>query len=309
MSSIYAPPAPTVEGQEITVSRLVNSPTLVYRVLRTLVQQRLVGGLILSGRLDLTGSGSAVFETGESIFANDDAEVVDELMEYPLTDDTPGDVSVAVTDKWGLATEVGDKLIARNRMDVVQRKILKLANRIAFGFDALVLSAVGSAVTQTQAAAAAWNTAGADPFLDAMLSGAVIDQLDEGFMPNVILARPVPYARLVAAAKVLENLPREGTSQVLLTGRVTQIAGLTIVKTNNLPAGVNVMVLDSTQLGTIAYERLGGGYQGDVADPGGVETKVIPLDGGARDGVRINARKVAVPMIQEPGAAVKVTGV
>jgi hypothetical protein len=309
MSQIYAPPAPTTTATTMTVSRFVNSPILVYRTLRTLVEKRLVGGLILSGRVDLTGSGSAVFEVGESIFANGDSEIVDDLMDYPLSDDTASDLGVAVTEKWGLGTEISDKVIARNRMDIVRRKLLKIANRIAFNFDGLVLSAVGSAVTQTQAASAAWSAAGANPFLDSMLAGAVIDGLDEGYDPNVILARPVPYARLVAAAKTMDYLPREGGDNVLLTGRVVRIAGLTIVKTNRLPAGVDVMVLDSTQLGSIAYERLGGGYQGDVADPVGVESKVLPLDGGQRDGVRINARKVAVPMIQEPRAAVKVTGV
>jgi hypothetical protein len=309
MSQIYAPPAPTTGAETMTVNRFVNSPQLVYRTLRGLAEQRMVGGLILSGRLDLTGSGSAIFEVGESIFANQDSEIVDDLMDYPLTDDTASDVGVAVTEKWGLGTEISDKVIARNRMDIVRRKLLKIANRIAFNFDGLVLSAVGSAVTQTSAAESAWNVDGANPFLDAMLAQAEIDELDEGYLPNVILARPVPYARLVAAAKTMDYLPREGGNNVVLTGRVVQIAGLTIVKTNRLPAGVNVMVLDSTQLGSIAYERLGGGYQGDVADPVGVESKVLPLDGGQRDGVRINCRKVAVPMIQEPAAAIKVTGV
>lgn len=311
MSGIYAPPAPAADNNNdtITVNRFINSPTLVYRTMRSLVQKRMVGGLILSGRLDLTGSGSAIFEVGESIYANDDPQIVDDLMDYPLTDDDTGDVAVAATEKWGLGTEISDKVIARNRMDIVRKKILKIANRIAINFDSLVLSAVGSAVTQTQAATATWNTNGANPFLDAMLGEATIDELDEGYIPDVILAKPRAFAYLVAAAKTMDYLPREGGDNVLLNGRVVRIAGLTIIKTNRLPAGVNVMVLDSTQLGTIAYERLGGGYQGDVADPVGVETKVLPLDGGTRDGVRINARKVAVPMIQEPKAAVVVTGV
>jgi hypothetical protein len=45
-------------------------------MLRTLVQQRLVGDKALSGRVDLTGSGSAVYEIAESIFADMQAEIV-----------------------------------------------------------------------------------------------------------------------------------------------------------------------------------------------------------------------------------------
>lgn len=303
--TIYTPPAPTVNGEEVTVNYLVNNPVIVQRTLRTLVNLRLIGGRLLTGRVDMTGSGSAVFEVGESIYANDDATVIDDLMEYPNTDDGDPDLAVVTAGKYGLATNIPDALIARNRMDVVMRKLTKIANRIALGFDTRALSAVGSAVTQTQAAAAAWNTANADPFLDAMLAGAVVDELDEGFEIDTLVAKPAYYARLVAQAKIMNALPREN-NPVVLTGRMTEIAGYTILKSNHLPAGVNVMALDSRALGSIAYERQGGGYMGDAADPQGVETKVIRLE--ENDGVRIQARKVAEPVVVEPGAAVKLTG-
>lgn len=295
MPTTYPPAPPTIDGQRISVDRLVNNPVLVYRLLRSLVQQRLVGGLILSGRVDLTGSGSAVFEVAESIFSDLPSERVAPLMEYPLTTDTPGVISTVSTDKWALATEISDELIARNRMDLVTRKLLKLANRIAFGFDQLVLSAVASAVTQTQPASAAWNGAGADPFLDAMLAGAIPDSLNQGYTVDTILCTPVYFARLLSAAKVIERAPREAADSMLLTGRMVEIAGLRIVKTTNLPPGVNVMVLDSTQLGSIAYEEIGGGYTGSAAD--GVQTKTYRKEGN--DGVRIQGPPRAGP--DDPG--------
>lgn len=304
--TIYTPPAPSVDGQMISVSHLVNSPILVQRTLRALVNLRLQGGLLLTGRVDMTGSGSAIFEVGESIFATDDAELVDDLQEYPLTDDGNADLAVVSAGKYGLATEIPDALIARNRMDVVMRKMTKIANRIVVGFDGRCLSAIGSAVTQTQDAAASWSAAGADPFLDAMLAGAVVDGLDEGFAIDTLVAKPVPFARLVAQAKIMNALPRE-SGNVVLTGRMVQIAGYTIRVSNRLPAGVDVLALDSTALGSIAFERQGGGYQGDAADPQGVESKVIRLE--QNDGVRIQVRKVAEPVVVEPGAAVKLTGV
>jgi hypothetical protein len=89
-----------------------------------------------------------------------------------------------------------------------------------------------------------------------------------------------------------------------VTGNLVQIAGLNIWKSTNMPSGVTAMVLDSTLLGSIAFENLGGGYQGEYGD---VESKRIRLE--ENDGWKIQARKVAVPMVQEPGAAVKITGV
>jgi hypothetical protein len=39
----------------------------------------------------------------------------------------------------GLAEEIADETVARNRYDVAARKLIKLANRLAFQFDAMVL--------------------------------------------------------------------------------------------------------------------------------------------------------------------------
>lgn len=302
---IYTPPAPTVNGQEITVSQLVNNPILVHRTLRSLANLRMIGGNLLSGRVDMTGSGSALFEIGESIYSDDEPELVDELMEYPNTDTPEAEYAVVTAGKYGLATNVSDALIARNRMDVVMRKLTKIANRIAVGFDTRVLSSVGSAVTQSQAAAAAWSAVGADPFLDAMLAGALIDENDEGYVANTIVAKPTHWARLVANAKVVGALPRE-SNPVVMTGNLVNIAGYNVWKTTRMPSGVDVMVLDTTQLGSIAFERQGGGYQGDAADPQGVESKIFRLE--ENDGVRIQARKVAEPVVTEPDAAAEITG-
>jgi hypothetical protein len=301
------PTPASLSGQNITVNWLMNNPVIIYRALRTLAQQRLIANKVLTGTVDLTGSGSAVFGISEGIFPKRAAEKVKPLGEYPLTDDDPGTPALALTDKWGLSTRIPQELIARNRMDVVRRKMRKLVNQVVFGFDALCLSAVGSAVTQTQPASATWaTTATADPFLDLMLAAAVPDSLNQGYSVDVIALSPVYFARAVATAKVLQNAPREGTGNIVVTGNMIQLAGLTFLKSTNLPAGVNVMVLDSTVLGSIASERLGGpGWMG-APDGDDVEVKVIPLD--ENDGFRIFCRKVAVPMVQEPGAAAKLTG-
>jgi hypothetical protein len=303
----YTPPAPVVSGTTITVSYLVNNPELIQRTLRSLVLKRLIGGRLLKGRVDVTGSGAASFETGESIFANDVAEIVEELAEYPLTDDGDPSLSVFTVDKYGLATDIPNTMIKRNRMDILSRRLVKMANRIVFGFDARCLSAIGSGVTQTQAVSAAWNTANADQLLDVLLAGAVVDSLDEGFAVDTIALKPVPWARLVAATKVLEHRPREGGDNPLVTGTLLQFAGLDFLKTNAMPAGVEVMLADSQQLGSILVEDQGGNYQGSYADVDGVESKVIQLD--KRDGVRIQVRKAQEPVLNEPGAGIKLTGV
>lgn len=304
----YNPQRATLNGQKVTVNWLMNNPVFLYRALRTLVQQRLIGGRLLTGRVDLTGSGSVVFGVSEGIFPKRPAERIQPGGEYPLTDDDDGTPALAQTDKWGLSFEVPQELIARNRMDVVRRKLVKLANQIVFGFDALCLSAIATAITQTQAATVTWSTtATADPFLDIMLAGAIPDTLNQGYDVDVIALSPVYFARALSAVKIVQSMPREGSDTLVVTGRVITIAGLTFLKTTNMPPGVNVMVADSTMLGSIATEALGGPlWQGDPSDVNDIESKVEPLTG--RDGFRVFGRKVAVPMVQEPGAGVFVTG-
>lgn len=302
MPNVYSPTAPTVAGDNITVNRLVNNPVLIQRTLRTLVQARLIGDRVLSGEVDLTGTGSVNFEVSEAIFAASLAERIDDLMEYPLSAEPSAVSQMATVENWGLATMISDKLVARNRIDVVNRKLIKLANRIAFGFDALVLSAVASAVTQTSNAATAWsNTTTADPFADITLAASVVDSLNQGYEIDTVLATPNRWARLISAAKVIERAPRESGDGLLLTGRLAQIAGLNVWKTTNMPAGVDVMLLDSRQLGSIGWEDQGGGYTGSAK---GVQSKKIRLE--ENDGWKIQGRRVGVPIVQEPGAAVKI---
>ncbi|MFI1194073.1 hypothetical protein ACH4T9_12560 [Micromonospora sp. NPDC020750] len=302
MPNVYAPAAPTVSGDNITVNRLVNSPVLIQRALRTLAQMRLVGDKILTGSVDLTGTGAVNYEVSEAIMAASLAERIDDLMEYPLSAEPSAVSQMAATENWGLSTLISDKLVARNRVDIVNRKMIKLANRIAFGFDSLILSAVASAVTQTSAATAAWNTTNADPFADITLGAAVVDSLNQGYEVDTVLATPTRWARLIASAKIIERAPRESNDSLLLTGRLAHIAGLNIWKTTNMPAGVDVMLIDSRQLGSIGWEDQGGGYLG-TAD--GVQSKRIRLD--ENDGWKIQGRRIGVPIVQEPGAAVKIT--
>ena len=70
------PTPATLDGQNITVDWLMNNPIVVHRTLRSLVEQRLVGDKILSGRVDATGSGVVIHGVSESIMATRDHPVL-----------------------------------------------------------------------------------------------------------------------------------------------------------------------------------------------------------------------------------------
>lgn len=283
----------TFSPAPITVQTFVNDPVLVQRTIESLVMKNLIGGQLLGGRVNVTGSGAAQFEGEASVFADDDAELIDELAEYPLTDDADPAPSVFTVGKYGLATDIPDTVIKRNRMDVVQRKLQRIANRIVFGFNSRVLSAIASASIPTSPAAEPWDTpytsAGpnADQLLDVLLAKAEMASTQLGFSPSLLVLRSVPWAYL--SAKKLE------------------IPGLTVLASDDLPTGTNALLLDPQNLGAIMWEDQGGGYVGDASDVNGVQSKVFRLD--KQDGVRLQVRKTQEPVVTEARAAVEITGV
>jgi len=309
MADNFDLPVPTVSGTTITVDWLRNDPRRIYRLLRTLVMQNLVGWRLLTGRVDLTGTGFGIFEISESIFAALSGSVVRPLSQYPLTQTGVPTLGTVKPDKTGLKTIISDEDAAHNQIDKVMRDLRKIANQLTFQNDALALAAIASAVTKTQAAVAAWNSGTADPFRDVLLAAASVESENQGYSVDTVATTPTLFAYAISRAVNAGLLPREATGNAVTRDINTiQIANLTWVKTTNMPSGVSAVVLDSTMLGSMAYERLGGGYQGDPSDvASGVESKRYREEDV--DGVTVQARIVRAPMVQEPNSARIVTGV
>ena len=311
----YDFPTPTVSGQSITVQWLQADPRRIYRLLNTLVQRYLIGHKVLAGRVNLTGTGTAVYEIAESIVADLSSATVPPLTEYPLSAMTPGTLAVIKPLKDGLDSLISDEDIAHNRIDKVMRDLVKIANTLVLKSDGLTMAAVASQVTQTQAVqAGAWNVSTANPFLDVMLAKAAIIGQNKGYNPDIAVMTFTEFAWVVSRSVILQGVPRETADNIIATGNMVRIGGMTYLATNNLQGG-NPLVADSTMLGSLAWEDLGGGYQGSAAPPdanddnptsSGVQTKRMREDDV--DGVRYRGRLVRAPMVQEPGAGCFITG-
>lgn len=302
-------PVPTVNGTAVTVDWLLNDPRRIYRLLRTLVQQRLIAWRLLTGRVDLTGSGFGIYEVTEAIFATQTGTVVRPLSQYPLTDAGVPTLATVKPDKTGLKEIFSDEVIARGRIDKVMRDLVKISNRLVFQNDALALAAIASSVTKTITAHGTWDgTTGADPLQDSLLAAAAVEEENMGYSVDTVATTPTKFAYAISSAVKQGILPRESANNAATNNiNAIDIAGLTWVKTTNMPAGVTAIALDSTMLGSLAYERLGGGYQGDPSDvQGGVEVKRYRVDDS--DGVAVQARIVRAPMVQEPNSARIITG-
>lgn len=304
MPYTYPPAAPTLSGDVLTISRFLNSPTLVSRRLRDLLEQRYIADALLTARIPVVG-GAVQYETGESIFTTDDPKAVAPGAEYPMTPVPTGAASIAKTVKWGQDTEVTDEAIARQLMRPVERALQKLANQNVRYVDSVALSAISSAVTNTQAAAAAWSTATAKQMLtDVASTKAAILTLNQGYEPDTVVVDDLTWAYAYANFVTSGLMARE-SGNPLETGQFPVIDGMRWLPTPNLPTAGTILVLDSSVLGGMADEDLGGGYES--AGPEGVQAKSIRDD--KNDQWRLRARRITVPIVQEPAAARKITGV
>lgn len=304
MPYIYPPASPTLSGDTVSISRFLESPTLVARRLRTILEQRYIADAILSQRFRVEG-GAVLYETGESIFSTDNPRAVSPGSEYPITGVPSGTASIASTVKWGQDGIVTDESISRQGMQPVNRTLTKLGNQNVRYVDSIALSAISSAVTQNTAAASAWTSASAAQILkDVALAKANILALNNGYEPDTVVLSDLAWANAYSAFVAGGFLAREGDNPAI-TGEFPIVAGLRWLPSPNIPASNTVLVLDSAQLGGMADEDLGGGYESTGLL--GVETKSIRDDDN--DQWKLRVRRVTVPVVTEPSAGWKITGV
>jgi hypothetical protein len=305
MPYAYPPAAPTLSGDVETINRFLASPTLVSRALRTLSQQRYIADALLTQTFQVSG-GAVLYETGESIFSTDNPRAVAPGSEYPLTTAPTGAASIAKTVKWGQDTKVTDEAIKRQLMNPVTRALTKLVNRNVQFIDSIALAAIASAITQTTAVIASWKTATAAQMLaDVSQAKAVILALNQGYMPDTVVLDDATWARAYTGFVSGGFLPREQDQNAAVSGQFAVIDGMRFLPTPNLPTAGTVLVLDSTMLGGMADEDLGGpGYGG--AGPKGVEGKTIRDEDS--DAWKLRMRRVTVPVVQEPACGFVLTG-
>jgi hypothetical protein len=250
--------------------------------------------------------GSVAYETGESIFSGEDPKAVQPGMEYPLVSPGTGTASLAKTVKWGQDALITDESVKRQQMDPVTRALLKLANQNVKYVDSVALAVIASSVTATAAAPAAASAMTAAQWITTvMLAKQNIVTLNNGYDPDTVVLEDLAWGYAMAAFISAGLTPRESADTALLTGDFPTILGMRWLATPNVPTAGVGLVVDSTQLGGMADEDLGG--PGYVKVNGiGVETKTIRDDDN--DQTKVRARRVTVPVVVEPAAGRKITG-
>ena len=138
-----------------------------------------------------------------------------------------------------------DKLT--DSIDVMARTLIRVARAIAKSVDDTIYSDLSGATgIGTAAASDNWNSAtvaNQNP-IDDILAG--IQDMDEqnydALQNGFLLVNPKNYRSLLQNAKVINN-PSYKTADVVSNGRVGQIVGLTIIKTNSVTADEAMIII------------------------------------------------------------------
>ena len=306
MPGTFPAAPPTLSGDLETISRFLQSPTQIRRRLRSFLDLRFISDQILTQRFRSSG-GAVLYEQSEPFVTDRAVKAVSAGAEYPLANTPTGTAAIAAVSKWGIAVDLTDEEIERNIYagDAVDRKLRKVVNTVISKVDSVSMAAMASAVTATRAVAnGTWATiATSTPFYDVQNAVADILALNMGYLPDTVLMGDLKYAAFTANAIVTNQLKREDTSNPIYTGKLDMISGLAVLRSPNLPTN-DVWVLDSKQLGGMADEQ--GGAPGYTVDQMAIQVKSARVE--KADKFDMWGRRKTVPVVQEPGAAIRITG-
>lgn len=304
MGSSLTYPVPAIDNTEdLTpeqIHQLLGSQSAIGRRIRTLAAQRFISDALLKGRFRSIG-GAVLYENGDPLFAPDDPESIAPGGEYPRSQVTAGDLAAARVDKWGRDVPVTDESIKRRGIDVVNRALLQLVNRMVKFVDSAALGVIASKITATIASPGPWTEV-ENIVLAVELAKAEAEESGEGHTLDTIVLKPTAYAKVMAAFLKAGLLPREAANP-LITGTWPTVLDLIWLRSPNVPTSAPMLV-NSDELGGMADEDLGGpGYT--KAQPG-VETKSIRED--KTDSYLLRSRRVTVPIVTDATAGVTITG-
>lgn len=306
MPNTYPAAAPTLSGDTLTISRLLQSPAFIARVLRTFRDLRFVSDQILTQRFRSQG-GAVLYDQTEAIVSDRAVEAVAAGSEYPFAALPTGTAGLAAVVKWGLKHRLTDEEIARSVYagQAISRNLMKVVNSVIKQVDAVSMAAVQSAAADT-ATAGIWDhatPANRKPLDDILLAVQRIEDRNQGYKPDTLVVSPKGYTYLMLNDAIAQLRRRETTDNPVYTGMIETVANLTVLKTPALTT--TALVLDSTMLGGMADEMDGApGYA--VADLA-VQVKSIRKDD--LDAWDLQGRRKTVPVVQETGAVEEITGV
>lgn len=296
---VYPPLAPTITGENITVSTFLDNPARVTRVVADLVAQRFIADLIFSAGPLATG-GAVVYDqvTGGYVFLDRDVEAIQPGAEFPLLTGADLLAKVASVEKYGGAVEFTKEAIQRNRIDLLNNRLTQLRNTIVRKADSVAIGVLDAAPINN-AVGTDWTAATGEQVIANMITAiGLINNPDNGYVASDGFLNPTQADEIMAKKDVRDAMQAPGDpGRVLRTGTLGDILNVTWHKSNRIPAG---------ELRVVASGSVGG-----ISDEDAVGTQVFPwqTDQTRRQVSTLMGWRSFAPFVTDPLAVTRMTGI
>lgn len=260
-------------GPRITVNSFIKDPLLIRARMIRLAEQQFIMEALLR-QVPGTDSGVIGYEESTPLFTDDDAAVVAEGAEIPLTMGQDGVPKAAFTIKTALGIEITRETRDRNRVDKLQQRMVQVRNTIVRHWERRLFNAFNAAVPTANVldiggasfAARNWYTGTAPTIRDDILSAiqlvseAEVPGQDDsflGFVPDtMVISTRTMYAMLKddGFAEIYKNSPIVTESPVYTGQLPRQIFGLTIMSSRFM-GDDDAYILQRKEVGGYSDER------------------------------------------------------
>lgn len=297
------------DGPRLTVNDLVKAPTVIPRRLLNMMNQRFMMDSLL--RRGGNAPGGAVMYWPESpLFADGDPAIVEEFGEYPIVGSQEGTPELAYTLRRGMGMLVSEDQRRRNQLDRVKRRMTQLRNTFVRSYDKLFFNAIDAGATTLAAGSTgagstgpAWNTS-EEVRIDIAEAIRMITEAQDSSNQDSYLGY-IPDTMILHSTMVADLMGNDEFNKIF-QGNIADENLQYVGKLPNKVFGLNVVHSFWTDP-TAAYvlER---GTIGFVSDERPLQAQPMHYDPD-RETWRSNISRISAVVIDNPKAAVKITGV
>lgn len=232
-------------GPRVTVNSFIKDPLLIRARMIRLMEQQFIMETVLR---HVPGAEAGVIQYEEStpLFTDDDAAVIAEGGEIPLTMGQDGVPKAAFTIKTGLGIEITQEMKDRGRVDKLSQRMVQVRNTIVRHWERRLFSAFAAAVPVAStidlgpsAAVRSWYTGSLPTIRDDILNARLLvteaevpgqDDSFLGFNPDTILISTRTFNALLKDdefAKIYSNSPLASKSPTYTGELEKEVYGLT----------------------------------------------------------------------------------
>lgn len=292
--TMYPPGPPSVDGSgRITIEQFLKQPSRVQRVITDLTNERFLAERIF-GSGDAQG-GAVIYDqvTASELYTSRDVQSIEPGSEFPIVTSGESTPKVAAVTKWGGAAVLTYEEVRRDSRDVLNRELTKLRNTIVRKVDTVAIAALNAAPIAGGVGTSWSDMTNGAPITDLAVGTSGVNDSDMGYEADTILCNPAQRVSLLSRKDVRDALPRESTAaNPIASGQFQGFMGLTWYFSNRVPAGT-AFILASTQAGSLRDE---------------LPLYSRSIDQPERERWLVQAARVTVPIVTDPKAVYKLTG-